>query len=424
MSGFSFLHAADIHLDSPLLNLEGYDGAPVEVFRGATRRAFDTLVQLAIDEGVSFVLVAGDLFDGDCTDFNTPLYLRKKLETLGQGGVQTFIVLGNHDAQSRMKQGLRLSLSETTRILSADRPETVDIEDLQVAVHGQSFAKPRETDDLSVNYPAPRPGHFNIGLLHTNCGATAGHDPYAPSSVDKLVARGYDYWALGHIHKRCVVRGKDPWIVYPGNTQGRHVNESGAKGCTLVRVEGTSIAAVEHRDLDVCRWVTATVDAAACETPHDIIGLAETELAKELDEANGRSLAMRVVIGGATPLATELRGFSDHWTDALRRMAIDRFSDSVWVEKVVFEVTAPNSEKRKRAAVDSGVAAELAALRLTPDTVESAVNEIRSLIERIPRDPRVEALDADIDSPAYLEKLAEEARQVIVARLQGEVGSE
>ena len=249
MSGFSFLHTADIHLDSPLLNLEGYDGAPVETFRGATRRAFDNLVQLAIDEAVSFVLVAGDLFDGDCLDFSTPLYLREKLNELGRSGVRTFIVLGNHDAQSQMKKGLSLSLPETTRILSSDMPVTVELEGVPVAVHGQSFARSSETKDLSVNYPAPCPGRFNIGLLHTNCGATAGHDPYAPSSIDKLAARGYDYWALGHIHKRRVLRKKGPWIVYPGNTQGRHVNESGAKGCTLVRVDGTSIADVEHRDL-------------------------------------------------------------------------------------------------------------------------------------------------------------------------------
>ena len=323
-----------------------------------------------------------------------------------------------------MKQGLRLSLPATTSILSADHPETVELEDLPVAVHGQSFARPRETNDLSVDYPAPCPGRLNIGLLHTNCGAMAGHDPYAPSSVDKLVARGYDYWALGHIHKRREVRGKDPWIVYPGNTQGRHINESDAKGCTLVRVEGTLIAAVEHRDLDVCRWVTATVDAAACETPHDIVDLAETEFEKEIEKADGRPLAVRVVISGATPLATELRGFRAHWADKLRHMAIDRFPDSVWVENVKFEVTTPRSKKRKGGAVDSGVAAELAAVKLTPDTVESAVSEIRSLLERIPRDPRVEALDVDFGNPAHLEKLAEEVRHVLVARLHGEAGSE
>jgi DNA repair exonuclease SbcCD nuclease subunit len=420
MPGFSFLHAADIHLDSPFLNLGGYDGAPVELFRGATRRAFDNLVQLAINEQVAFILIAGDLFDGDCSDFNTPIYLKKKLIELGRNGVGTFVVLGNHDAQSRMKKGLSLNLPETTRILSADTPETVKLEDVPVAIHGQSFARPRETKDLSVNYPAPCSGRFNIGLLHTNCGATAGHGPYAPSSVGKLAAHGYDYWALGHIHKRNDVRKNSPWIVYPGNTQGRHINESGAKGCSLVRVDDASKVRVEHRDLDVCRWVTVTVDASACEASQDIVDLAEAAFEHEVEKADDRPLAARVCVGGTTSLASNLRGYADHWGGKIRHMAIERFTESIWVEKVKFDVTAPKPKKRKDGKVDSGVTAELAAIKVTPEMVESALDEIRGLLEKIPRDPRGEQLDANIEDPEYLEQLAEEAKQILVARLHGE----
>ena len=220
----TFIHAADLHLDSPLIGLPRYDGAPVEQMRGSTRRALENLVDLALTEQVAFVLIAGDLYDGDWRDYNTGLFFAAQMTRLREAGTPVFIVSGNHDAASQITRSLRMP--DNVTVLPANSPDTVRRDDIGIAVHGQSFRTRAVADDLSAAYPDPVRGMFNIGLLHTSADGRPGHDPYAPCSLDKLRAKGYDYWALGHVHAREVLCD-DPWVVFSGNTQGRHIRELG-----------------------------------------------------------------------------------------------------------------------------------------------------------------------------------------------------
>ena len=181
---FKFIHTADIHLDSPLRGLEAHEGAPVEEIRGATRRAFTSMVDLALQEPVDFILIAGDVFDGDWKDYNTGLYFIKQVRRLSETRIQVFIISGNHDAAGKMTR--TLPYPDNVHVLSSRKPETQIIEDLKVAVHGQSFSKVAITDNLALDYPDPVPGHFNIGLLHTCGGGREGHAPYAPCTLDGL----------------------------------------------------------------------------------------------------------------------------------------------------------------------------------------------------------------------------------------------
>ena len=168
LMAISFLHAADIHLDSPLKGLERYENAPVDRMRRATRRAFERLINLAIEKQVNFVVIAGDLYDGDCRDYNTGLYLTRQLGRLREEKIPVFIIAGNHDAANKMTRVL--TLPENVRILGHDRPETVWVKDRDVAIHGQSFARAAVTENLAAAYPAAEPGCVNIGLLHTGLG--------------------------------------------------------------------------------------------------------------------------------------------------------------------------------------------------------------------------------------------------------------
>ncbi|MCB1796433.1 MAG: DNA repair exonuclease, partial [Candidatus Competibacteraceae bacterium] len=103
-----FLHAADLHLDSPLRGLDRYEGAPVDEVRGATRRAFENLIAVARRERVDLVVIAGDLYDGDWPDYNTGLFFIKGVAQLAEEGIPVAIVRGNHDAASRLTKALRL----------------------------------------------------------------------------------------------------------------------------------------------------------------------------------------------------------------------------------------------------------------------------------------------------------------------------
>ena len=416
---FRFLHVADIHLDSPLLNLARYEDAPVDAFRGATRQALDNLVQLAIEQEVQFVLIAGDLYDGDCRDFNTPRWLRKKMEALKAADVRVFVIQGNHDAQSRMKRAFRLQLPDNVYLFATNKPETVSIEKLQVAVHGQGFATASVTEDLSADYPTSRRGWLNIGLLHTNCGAVEGHDNYAPRTIEGLVAKGYEYWALGHIHKRKLIHESDPWIVYPGNIQGRHINEEGQKGCTLATVENGRIDRVEHRELDVVRWTRCHVDASGCADSGEVLTIVGNAIEDSLTCAEGRLLAVRLLVMGSTAAHFHLCSHPAHWQEELLHDIVDRFDDRVWLEKVELRTQA-SVDVNTLASRDDSLGELLRGIR-DSDCFDVAMREVRSdldeMLKILPTDPRSADDRIDLDAPNQLDAVLADVKNILVARL-------
>ncbi len=328
---FTFLHAADIHLDSPLKNLATREDAPVETIRGAARRAFDNLVQLAITEKAQFLLLAGDLYDGSWKDYNTGLFFIERMRRLGQAGIKVFLVSGNHDAASRITKTLRLP--DNVVHFSAGKPETFQIDELDVAIHGQSYATRAISKNLALAYPDPIPGLFNIGLLHTGLSGRPGHEPYAPCTRDELIHKGYDYWALGHIHQREEVCS-DPWIVFPGNLQGRHIRETGAKGATLVQVENGQVVNVSARDLDVARWSFCQVDCEQVDSEETLMNRVGSQFQQETEQADGRPLMLRLELRGSCPFHGELIRDSRYWQSALAGLAID--TGDIWLEKVLF----------------------------------------------------------------------------------------
>jgi DNA repair exonuclease SbcCD nuclease subunit len=323
------VHAADLHLDSPLRGLVAYDGAPLSEIRGATRRALENLTELCLDEEAQLLVLAGDLYDGDWRDYSTGLFFVEQMARLGEAGVSVVWIRGNHDAASLITR--QLSLPKNVRELSHAAPETVVFEQLGVAVHGVGYARRDVRENLAVSYPAPLPGLFNLGLLHTALEGRAGHEEYAPCSRAELVARGYEYWALGHVHRREVV-GSEPWIVFPGNLQGRHINEVGPKGASLVTLEGRAVRSVEHRALDVVRWARCEVKLDDAHSLDDVLELAARELGRAQASAEGRVLACRIVLSGATEAHSVLQRERERLLAELRAVGIRL--GGVYVEQV------------------------------------------------------------------------------------------
>ncbi len=337
---FKFIHAADIHLDSPLVGLERYPGAPVEYIRGATRKAFQNLVELALEEQVGFVLLAGDLYDGDWRDYNTGLFFVSQVARLRDAGIHVYLIRGNHDAASQITR--LLHLPDHVRDFSTAAPETIFLEDLGVAIHGQGFPTPAVTEDLSRRYPDPVKDYFNLGLLHTCATGRQGHENYAPCDTGYLKNKGYDYWALGHVHRQEVI-GKDPWIVFPGNIQGRHIRETGAKGCALVQVQDGRVTGVQHCALDVLRWSLCRVDATGAASYDEVLEKAEQQIEIELHQNAGRFLALRVEVMGACAAHDQLICDQPRLHNDLRSLAVERGQDTIWIEKVKLR-TSPLGE--------------------------------------------------------------------------------
>lgn len=365
-----FLHAADIHLDSPLSAVADRGGDLADALVGATRRALTNMVDLAIDRRVDFVLLAGDLWDGDWKDAHAGLFFVRQAARLQAAGVSVLAVAGNHDAAAGLAG--KLPWPDNVHFFSARKPQTKLLLDGAVAVHGQSFPQAAVTDNLARNYPARVAGAFNIGLLHTALEGAADHAPYAPCSVADLRGKGYDYWALGHVHAARVV-DRDPWIVYPGNLQGRHIRETGPKGCVLVETADGQVQSVETLACDVARWAEAAVDLTGISDWDAAFSLARDRLAAAAaaDQAEGRPLAARVILTGATALDDRLRARPGH-TEAAVLAAAAQASADLWIERVKLRTRPPLAAADSGGGAGAGVLADLGARLADADGEERA----------------------------------------------------
>jgi predicted phosphodiesterase len=433
------VHAADLHIDSPLVGLARFESAPVDRLRGATRRAFENLIALCLEEQASLLLIAGDVFDGDWRDYSTGLFFAAQLARLRPAGVQVVIAAGNHDAQSQITRELRLP--ENVHMLTTRKPESVVFESLGVAVHGQGFATRDVSDDLAARYPGAHGGLFNIGLLHTALGGRPGHAFYAPTSLPVLKSKGYDYWALGHIHTREVV-SSEPLVIFPGNLQGRHARETGAKGATLLTLNDGRIVEHRHEVLDTVRWAVCEVDVHGAHGGDDAVQLARKALSEAMREADGRLLAARLVLRGATRAHGQLLRDPERWTAELRAMSLDVGQGDVWLERVEIE-----TEQHLTSAGMLDAPIELGGLDGAVDR-QDALGQLVAYIDRIADDPSVlgplAASFADlrkklptqlteagdllsglardrellaVDEPDYIASVLPEVKQLLLARL-------
>jgi exonuclease SbcD len=415
--GVKFIHAADLHIDSPLRGLEAYEGAPVRQLRLATRQAFRNLVDLAIAEQVDFLIIAGDLFDGSWQDMRTGLWTAAQFRDLQRAGVRVFLLRGNHDAASRVRRAI--TWPANVHEFSTKRPETIQLDELGVALHGQGFDQHETTEDLAASYPDAVAGYFNIGVLHTSLSGSRDHDTYAPTTVDILTQRGYDYWALGHIHARSDPPVQElPRIAYSGNTQGRHIRETGAKGCLLVTVDDGVLDRVDFRATDTLRWHLADVSLTATDGCDELLAAVRRELESCRENSQGRFAAVRVLVRGACAAHREL-------VDSVRRLDIvteirnlaNDLDDEVWIEKVAFDTVPPVDVERLQQGHDM-LGQLLRSVRealSSPEQLQSLADDLRSLSEKA--EGELHAMGLRLDDPQQMALWARQAEGILISRL-------
>jgi exonuclease SbcD len=415
MASFRFLHCADLHIDSPLRGLEADPDGPADRIRGATRDAFTALVDYAISQEVDFVVAAGDLYDGDWQDWRTGQFLVREVGRLSRNGIPFVAISGNHDARSVITRQLRLQAPAYQ--MAPTKAETWSLPEFDVAIHGQSFATPAVQEDLTKNYPLPQLGRFNIGLLHTNVDDRTDHENYAPSNLTDLRHHGYAYWALGHVHTR-IILSDDPWIVYPGNLQGRHIRETGAKGAMLISVrDGRITDAPKFIPFDTVRWDRVQVDLSGVPDEEAALALTRRSLTNALDAAEGRLLAARIQLTGATVAYAILAGDIGATREKLRAEAFALAGpERIWIEGVAVNLAPP----RSRGAMP-GLLTSLIQRLDTSDLGPSTKKYSRELLDRAsglrealgPDHPAVAAASNEELPPGLLER----ARNLLLARL-------
>lgn len=434
---FCFVHAADLHLDTPFKGLSETAPQVAAALRDASLRAFDALVRLCLERSAAFLLIAGDVYDGPDRGLRAQLRFRDGLQRLSDAGIDTFVVHGNHDPVDEGWSAVG-SWPERVHFFGCDRVESVPVERDGTAlatIQGISYPTREVTANLALRFARAPGDGLQIGLLHCNvAGAPEGHARYSPCTLEELRGVGLDYWALGHVHARTVMSGQpyggEPFVVYPGNLQARSPkpSERGAKGATVVTVRGGRIAGLEAVECDVVRFAETCVDIGGCESLAELqqalVGAALTEL----EGAAGRSLILRGRLEGRGPVHAELR--RSGIVDGLLRSLRDEASEDepfVWWDRL---------EDATRPAVDLGEARDagdfVADLLATADALAgdpaspslplpataalppSALNE---LLSRMPAELRSRA-SVLLDEDTPLQELIEAAARLALDHLE------
>jgi len=415
---FKFIHAADIHLDSPLRGLEQYEGAPVQQIREAARRALANMVELAIQERVAFVIIAGDLYDGDWRHFNTGLYFIAQASKLQEAGIAIYLIAGNHDAANRMTKSL--NLPENVHFFDSDAPTTAYIEAHHVVIHGQSFATAAVSNDLSQSYPLAHASAFNIGVLHTCATGREGHARYAPCSLEGLKLKDYDYWALGHIHQRETLSEK-PFIAFSGNIQGRHIRETGPKGCLLVTVSNDYAVKTDFRPLDVVRWELAQVDISRATNIDEVLSTTADAIESLYRKADGRTLAIRIELVGQSAVHDAVHARRHTVINEVRSLASQIGRGEVWIEKVKIKTTKIPTDGTSSTISDDAMGVLISLfneVRTDPIKLEGLKFDLSDCLRKLPgelkdllppTDPEwIQSVIAEAESRLFLEFLNKE----------------
>ncbi len=381
MSQVRFVHAADLHLDSPFKGLRGE--APPEVAEtlySATFKAYENIVDLCIKEQVDALLVAGDIFDGADRSLRGQLKFIDGLNKLDRAGIRSFICHGNHDPLDGWEARIPMPSGSHRFGAEVGVAEVFPEQPGKTVVQGISYPVRDVTDNLVPGFTGVEPGEFTIGLLHANVDANRSHPLYAPCTKQDLEQGNVDYWALGHIHKREVLREADPTIVYPGNPQGRDLEETGARGVYLVDVDDGRRAHPEFRAVDVVRWERVRLDIGAIETEQELLEAVERELSDLQGNGDSRHLVVRLELTGSGPMHQTL-GRPSFVTDLLDRVNETWVSQTpfVWCDRIAVFTGPPFDRDERLRGTD--FVGELLRLRDEVENNEAVVAEIRELLE-------------------------------------------
>ena len=383
---FRFVHTADLHLDSPLISLALRDPELAAEVGVASRTALTRIVDLCLAEAVDALLIAGDLWDGSQTSAKTPRFLKQELTRLSDAGIRSFILRGNHDAASKISRELE---PPPLCHVFGTKPGTEQFEvgGHSIAVHGVSFAEGAVPESLLPRYPGPVTGAFNIGMMHTSLNGSEGHDVYAPCRVSDLETHGYDYWALGHIHKRAEHQGQSV-VVMPGIPQGRDIGEAGAMSVTLATLGDDGRLTLEERPVAALRFDRLAVDLTGLQDWGQAVAVLTGAIRATGSASRPEDhLVLRPHLTGQTPLAFRIA----RDLDQLRQEAVATAEGvaGLWIDKVENRTNATGAvETRLPADLVAIVTADLpndpalmAALTdLARDLVKDLPPELRNLL--------------------------------------------
>ena len=404
------LHTADIHLDSPLRSLALRDAELRDTVVAASRAAFTRLIDFALSEQVAALLIAGDLFDGKERSARTGAFLMTELDRLRAAGIKVFYIKGNHDAENPITG--TLDLPENVHVFDA-RGGKVQLAD-EVWIHGVSFAERHAADSLLPRFKEPIEGAVNIAMLHSSLAGAPGHDIYAPCSVADLVGMGFDYWALGHIHKR-QVHSEAPWVIMPGIPQGRDIGETGSKSASLLTIENGAIDVVEV-PTSVVDFFQTTLDVTEAENDDALRAMLREHLAKQRNAINAPTGVLRVTLKGRPTRYWQILRDRDVWLEQVTDIA--RVIGDIWIDKLLFDLSAPKATENTASATNE-LSSTMKAICSEVSFAAVSQEEVETLLQDLPATLRERLMPDETARDALVEKLAKAGADRVLARMKG-----
>lgn len=407
------LHTADIHLDSPLKSLALRDEGLRAAVETATRAAFIKIVDTALAERVAALLIAGDLFDSRERSARTAAFLTGQLDRLRAAGIRVFYIKGNHDAENPVTGAL--DLPDNVHLFDARGGKAQLAED--VWIHGVSFAGRHAPDSLLPRFSAPVEGAVNIAMLHTSLAGVAGHDVYAPCAVADLAAMGFEYWALGHVHRRHV-HAKAPWVVMPGMPQGRDIGEAGPKSATLLSIAGGRIA-VEEVPTSVVEFAASQLDITATDSDDALRACLRDHLRGAAAGLTAGAGVLRLALSGRPRRHWQILRDRDYWAEQAAELA--RETDRLWLDKLDFALDAPQAGEGPATATGE-LAETMAAIRREPGFAAAARAEVEEVMADLPAALRGRLMPGEAEADGLVRRLAEAGARRVLARMKGAEG--
>ncbi len=407
----TFVHAADLHLDTPFKSVDAGDPRVRDACIEATFAAFDRIVELCLEREAVFLVVAGDVYNSAERSVRAQSRFRAAAQRLADAGVRVFVAGGNHDPVGASSS--LLEMPPNVHVFSSTTVERVlfpSEDDVRCVLYGRSFGRVDETDNLALGFSKAAEDPFAIGVLHTNVGGNKQYEPYAPSSLDDLRAAGMDYWALGHIHQHLVL-DDDPCAIYPGSPQGLDPNEAGGHGCVIVTV-GSAGARTEFVETGQVTWDRQVVDLTSAVSLDDVLAALRTCCQGVRDRSGGRPSLLRIDLSGRSEAHAHLTR-SGLLEDMVAEVRSEQLSIEpwVWLDRVR-DVTRPAIDlDRVREGAD--FAGDL--VRLT-DVISA--EEVSAMLDEVLDPIRVATRGAALDLDAV--SVLERARDLSLDRLLGE----
>ena len=407
------LHTADIHLDSPLKSLALRNKDLATKVSVATRQSFEHMIDFVIAEEIFGLLISGDLFDGQLRSAKTGAFLINQLDRLNEKNIPVFLIQGNHD----VKYGNFAGLPYPSNVhIFKGRDNKYQLFDTNIWIHGVSYEREHCPENLLNKFSEPVPNSINIGMLHTSLANPSGHDNYAPCSVKELTQHGFDYWALGHIHKR-EVYSENPWIVMPGIPQGRDTGEQGKKSATLITIDDDKIS-IEEKVTSLVEFLRHEIDVTGCDSDAEIRSLIRNNFQQLIEQQGFENAIIKLKLTGQYEYRWEIVRDLEIWEETINEIASE--SGKIWVEELTIDLADLDISKKGTTAVDE-LGQIMHQIIDEEGFMDGITNYCDEVLKQLPAEQRTELLPDENAIAQLTKEWAELGVQHVYARMKGRV---